>query len=173
MTTGPNTPEGKAAVAMNGLKHGLRSDKTVLPDVESQEEWDEFREGILESLKPKGRLEEELSLRVAQLAWRLRRGLRAEHDAVVADRLGIDPDKFSFTALAAFCAQFVDEPPPEPPPPQNDLPPSNLPPQAELQKIMRYEAQYTRQLFQTLHALQALQDKRHGKATPLVRIQWH
>ncbi len=174
MTTGPNTPEGKAAVAANALKHGLRSSKIVLPEVESEEEWDEFREGILESLKPVGRLEEELALRVAQLSWRLRRALRAEHDAVIAGEPGAND---MWVAVAEMCRQFsgiTGEPPP--PPPESgsrNQPPPNLPPLAELQKIMRYEAQYTRQLFQTLHALQALQSQRNGKAVPLIRVQWH
>jgi hypothetical protein len=38
-STGPNTPEGKAAVSMNTLRHGLRARTVVLPG-ENREEFD-------------------------------------------------------------------------------------------------------------------------------------
>ena len=42
--------------------------------------------------------------------------------------------------------------------------------QADLQRISRYEAHLSRQLYQALHELEALQTRRGGKATPLARL---
>jgi len=45
-----------------------------------------------------------------------------------------------------------------------------LPPSAELQLLMRYEAHLSRLLFQTLHEHEARQARRRGEATPLARV---
>jgi hypothetical protein len=42
--------------------------------------------------------------------------------------------------------------------------------QADLQTISRYEAYLSRQMYQALHELEALQSRRGGKATPLARL---
>jgi len=45
-----------------------------------------------------------------------------------------------------------------------------LPLSNELDKIMRYEAHLSRQLYQAKHELEALQQQRRGEATPLARL---
>ena len=45
-----------------------------------------------------------------------------------------------------------------------------LPDQADLQTISRYEAHLSRQMYQALHELEALQTRRGGKAAPLARL---
>jgi hypothetical protein len=45
-----------------------------------------------------------------------------------------------------------------------------LPDETTLQKIARYEAHLSRQLYQALHELEALQTKRSGSAAPLARF---
>ena len=45
---GPNTPESKAAVRHNALKHGLTSEAPVIPG-ESLAEWQRFLDGVIES----------------------------------------------------------------------------------------------------------------------------
>jgi hypothetical protein len=45
-----------------------------------------------------------------------------------------------------------------------------LPDQADLQRISRYEAHLSRQMYQALHELEALQRGRGGKAAPLARL---
>ena len=42
--------------------------------------------------------------------------------------------------------------------------------QADLQRISRYEAHLSRQMYQALHELEALQTRRSGKAAPLARL---
>jgi hypothetical protein len=45
-----------------------------------------------------------------------------------------------------------------------------LPDEAGLGKITRYEAHLQRQLIQTMHELEAIQDRRRGRAAPLARV---
>ena len=45
-----------------------------------------------------------------------------------------------------------------------------LPDQADLQTVSRYEAHLSRQMYQALHELEALQVRRSGKAAPLARV---
>ncbi len=79
-STGPRTPEGKAAIAQNALKHGLRARAAVLQG-EDWEEYTCFRAGMLEELYPDGVQEMELATRIVDLTWRLRRAGRYQ-DAV-------------------------------------------------------------------------------------------
>ncbi len=79
-STGPRTPEGKAAVAQNAVKHGLRARAAVLQG-EDWEEYTCFRAGMLEELYPDGLQERELADRIVSLSWRLRRAARYQ-DAV-------------------------------------------------------------------------------------------
>ena len=48
-----------------------------------------------------------------------------------------------------------------------------LPAGNELDKIMRYEAHLSRQLYQAKHELEVLQKQRRGEATPLARLDVH
>jgi hypothetical protein len=45
-----------------------------------------------------------------------------------------------------------------------------LPDRADLEKISRYEAHLSRQMYQALHELEALQARRDGKGAPLARL---
>jgi hypothetical protein len=45
-----------------------------------------------------------------------------------------------------------------------------LPGGGDLQLIARYEAHLSRQMYQALHELEALQARRGGKAAPLARV---
>jgi hypothetical protein len=79
---GPATQEGKEVVKWNAVQHGIRSPAPVVPGVETREDWEEHRDGILESLQPEGHLELVLAERVALLSWRLHRVIRYETEAV-------------------------------------------------------------------------------------------
>ena len=48
-----------------------------------------------------------------------------------------------------------------------------LPGEDDLQKIARYEAHLSRQMYQALHELEALQKRRVGAAAPLARVDVH
>jgi hypothetical protein len=75
---GPATQEGKEVVKWNATRHGIRSPAPVVPGVEKKEDWEEHRDGMLESLQPEGHLELVLAERVALLSWRLNRVTRFE-----------------------------------------------------------------------------------------------
>jgi len=45
-----------------------------------------------------------------------------------------------------------------------------LPEGADLERVMRYEAHLHKQLVQTMHELEAMQDRRRGHAAPLARL---
>ena len=51
---GPKTKAGKAIVSRNAVKHGITSASPVIPGMESDEEWQAYRSGIIESLEPEG-----------------------------------------------------------------------------------------------------------------------
>ena len=71
-STGPKTPEGRAAVRLNGVKHGLTAETIVLKG-ESQADFT----GLLDSLEaehaPTTPTEEALVVQLAMASWRLRR----------------------------------------------------------------------------------------------------
>src|SRR5215216_5243501 len=79
---GPSTREGKEIARWNATRHGIRSPAPVVPGVEEKEDWEEHRDGVLESLHPEGHLELVLAERVALLSWRLRRVIRFETESI-------------------------------------------------------------------------------------------
>jgi hypothetical protein len=79
---GPRTEEGKEVVRWNATRHGIRSPAPVVPGVEKKADWEEHRNGILESLQPEGHLELVLAERVALLSWRLHRVIRYETESI-------------------------------------------------------------------------------------------
>ena len=76
-STGPRTPEGKAAVRLNALKHGLLSQEILLPG-EDEESLRELDEHLRIELQPAGELENLLVDRIIASYWRLRRLGRVE-----------------------------------------------------------------------------------------------
>ena len=79
---GPATQEGKEVVRWNATRHGIRSPAPVVPGVEKKEDWEEHRDGVLESLSPVGHLEFVLAERAALLSWRLHRVIRYETESI-------------------------------------------------------------------------------------------
>ena len=71
-STGPKTPEGKAAVRLNAVKHGLLSQDVLLPG-EDDAALRELGERLIAELKPEGELEHLLLERIIAAYWRLRR----------------------------------------------------------------------------------------------------
>src|SRR4051812_34729143 len=78
-STGPRTPEGKERSSANALKHGLCSERPVLPG-ENPDEWDKFRISVVERFAPEDVVEAEQVERVALHMWRLRRVARYERE---------------------------------------------------------------------------------------------
>jgi hypothetical protein len=100
-STGPRTPNGKAAVARNAVKHGALSSFVVLPGVERVEDWQAHHDGIMRDLAPVGPLETRLAERAALLLWRLDRVARYEAAVTTAalDKAGEKPHFSSYTEV--------------------------------------------------------------------------
>jgi hypothetical protein len=71
-STGPRTPEGRAVVGLNALRHGLSAQITVLPN-ENPEEFQELLDAFLAEYQPAGPTETLLVEQMAMASWRLRR----------------------------------------------------------------------------------------------------
>src|SRR5579864_5355464 len=71
-STGPKTPEGRAAVRLNGIKHGLTAETLVLPG-ESQADFQALLDSYQAEHAPATPTEEALVLQLAMAIWRLRR----------------------------------------------------------------------------------------------------
>ena len=80
-STGPQTVEGKAAVAKNALKHGLFAQENLIIG-ENREDFDLFQEEILTELDPAGIMESMLAERIVSLSWRLKRAERMQSQAI-------------------------------------------------------------------------------------------
>jgi hypothetical protein len=76
-STGPRTPEGKAIVRLNAIRHGLLARDAVLPG-EDADAFEKLWNEVWTELSPVGPIEELLVERVVNAMWRLRRSARAE-----------------------------------------------------------------------------------------------
>src|SRR5215217_7372323 len=76
-STGPKTPEGRAASKMNAVKHGILS-REVLASGEDHQELTALQEWFHEELQPVGPIEVMLLGQIVATHWRLRRVLAAE-----------------------------------------------------------------------------------------------
>ena len=86
-STGPKTPEGKAAVRLNAVRHGLLSRETLLPG-EDEEALRELGQNLRAELQPVGELENHLVDRLVSACWRLRRLRRVEAGIVAWELYG-------------------------------------------------------------------------------------
>jgi hypothetical protein len=80
---GPTTEQGRAASALNPLRHGLRSSSVVLP-FEDLREWEAHLEATRTALNPRDYIEELIVAQGAFFAWKFDRGVRAENGATAA-----------------------------------------------------------------------------------------
>ena len=76
-STGPKTPEGKEAVRLNGLKHGLASDILVLPG-ESESDFHNLLDSLEAEHQPATATEVILVRQMAMASWRLQRIVHME-----------------------------------------------------------------------------------------------
>src|SRR3982074_1543776 len=76
-STGPGTPEGRAAVRLNALKHGLTSTVLLLTD-EDRHEFDRLCQAFEAEYQPVGPTEEALLKNLVAADWRLGRVRRFE-----------------------------------------------------------------------------------------------
>src|ERR1700736_5448994 len=71
-STGPKTPEGRAAVRLNGVKHGLTAETIVLKN-EREADFTNLLDSLEAEHDPVTPTEEALVVQLAMSTWRLRR----------------------------------------------------------------------------------------------------
>lgn len=186
-STGPKTTKGKAAAALNALKHGLTGKQViVLPD-EKPEEFDALLHEIADAYEPATRIEFHLVEALATSIWRLRRLHRLEapmmlaaiHQAQVerANELHLQPNvigdgvpgspaglplnsarqaakRLMSESLEAMQTQAVR---------QGEGLLWALRSGDALSKFSRYEADLERKLYQALHALNGIKQRREDQ----------
>ena len=82
-STGPRTPEGKARVSKNALKHGLLAQDSVIPG-EDPAEFDRHLATYEDTYLPRNCVEKEIVRQIADSAWRMRRLSRIEATVMTA-----------------------------------------------------------------------------------------
>jgi hypothetical protein len=85
VSTGPVTPEGKALVSQNAVKHGIFAKDLLITAGDGKEDAQEYQElldGLVLSLHPSGQMECLLVEKIAADYWRLRRVLRFESGSI-------------------------------------------------------------------------------------------
>ena len=84
-STGPRTPEGRAAVRLNALTHGLTASDIVLSS-EDDAPFEELLEATLAEFDPQTPTEQTLVEQLVCAAWRLRR-VRGLEQGIFENRL--------------------------------------------------------------------------------------
>jgi hypothetical protein len=155
-STGPKTPEGKAAVRLNARTHGLRSREILLPG-EDEEALRGLGENLRAELQPLGEQENLLMDRIVAAHWRLRRLGRVDAGIFKWELSSISARKpDSETDTATLGLSFIRD--------------ANGP--NAFSKLFRYETAIERSLYKALHELQRLQAARRseGEVPPPVAV---
>ena len=146
-STGPTTTTGKAAVALNAMKHGVFSQHVCLPD-EDEAALIALGKKLRHHLQPVGELELVLVDRIVTALWRLRRVVAMETEVIQHYR---DPARNSFRAVTNGEALLHDH---------GD----------RLGRLLRHETTFERSLYKALHELERRQAARGGEAVPLPAV---
>jgi hypothetical protein len=98
-STGPRTPDGKARVRYNAMRHGLLAEAALLPD-EDEATFRKFSGGITKTLSPVGEVESLLVERIINLSWRLRRLSQVETGLFVYEQAVNAEERYQADAQA-------------------------------------------------------------------------
>ncbi len=154
-STGPKTPEGKAAVARNAASHGLSGHTIIMPETE-RERFGAFREATFGQLEPDGHMEAALVERIAVALWRLRRAVRIESEMIdyrielERNRREVHPRAVDARPAVSWGEEVWEQ----------------FRHHGAYENFRRYEAHLERSLYRSLHELQRLQRARHGDEVP-------
>jgi hypothetical protein len=105
-STGPKTPEGKAAVRFNAFRHGLLARDVVLPG-EDEEAFENLRNQVWADRSPVGPIEEFLVDRIVNAMWRLQRLARTETALLHSLVQGLKADQLAKEA-SSYQEPFMD-----------------------------------------------------------------
>jgi hypothetical protein len=151
-STGPTTPEGRAAVRHNALKHGLTSE-VLIPMDEQRPAFDLLCDAFITEYQPVGPTEESLLENLVAAKWRLGRARKEETGFFMKRALELEHDSQEYRELAANArlAMIVD------------LDSGGL---NTLSKISRYEARLERSFYKALSELRRSQEQRRAAEPP-------
>lgn len=144
----------RSPVTFNAVKHGILSVSPVIPYFENEEDWEEFRDSVFESICPEGGLQIALADRVSTLLWRLMRIVRYERETVSTslDNVGRDmelADSYLGTSERNMTVRKKER--------IDKMGMSRLlPDEPTTSKILRYEGRLHRHLLQTIHQIKLL-----------------
>jgi hypothetical protein len=151
---GPKTEEGRKRSARNAVRHGVLSNKMIVLQSESTEEYEELKRDYYDSLQPANFMERELVDEMIWAKWRQRRSITSETAAIDlqmdrdAKKLEqVVPGVDDSTRTAQAIKTLTDE-------------------SGELALLSRYETRLSRMYHRALDKLLALQDRRRGEAPP-------
>jgi len=152
-STGPKTPQGKAAVSRNAMTHGLTAQQAVISG-EDKDEFEATRQSFEDELKPVGPLQTFLVEQIVMAAWRLAR-IRTLESGLFQLRLAddtrdIERDYEHLTPRARLAYLF-----------RRDIRGHNTP-----AHLGRYEARVERSFYRALKELQRLQSAKQSQSTP-------
>jgi hypothetical protein len=170
-STGPNTPQGKAVVSQNALKHGLSATRDVIT-TESQEEYDRHRDALLAELAPQTPMESILADRIVSLSWRLKRADLIQNQTIDAMYERITSDPLANLAKS-FGLKGLGNPQPETSDPPPDLTLGRIALKdfsnaRVLDRLLMYERRIEHSLYKTtleLQKLRLLRSLEHPNAT--------
>ncbi len=157
LSTGPRTPEGKAASAQNARTHGLTSkDLVILP--QEKDDFLNFQMDLTEQIKPNGQLELIAFDNLLHAAWNMRRVRRLEAQLAESGRAQTAPSASpiesetlepSSPTAAPFCASSIVDPLSDP----------SLASQCD--RYARYFARAEKSYYRALRELRTLQADRY------------
>ena len=162
LSTGPRTEQGKKWSRRNALKHGILSSALVITEggTEDADLYCKLLSRLRCDLAPVGKLEEMMVEKIAVSWWRLQRALRFEAQAIQrSSQEGIGPSIYSALQFRKRASEGSDTN-------ASKSNPLSLPPDGELNRILRYDAANNRQLYQAINQLERLQRARKGEHVP-------
>jgi hypothetical protein len=151
----PKRTQIRSVAPYSAVKHGILSVSPVIPWVESEDDWYDFRDGIFNSLKPEDELQAALTDRAAALLWRLMRSVRHEREAVADNLRTIQRDLM-------FAAEVTGKEPLEPGSAEHKRAVDSLamarlvPDEHTLNYLNKYESRLHRHLQQTIRQIAVL-----------------
>lgn len=167
-STGPHTPEGKAVVRLNALKHGFFACDVVNPELDGPvraEQFNSILDALLEEFQPESARERILVDEVAACCWRVRRLLRYE-----CREAWVDEDDYRRAAFterpsdSILASMGYDNRGPRRRTARklrrSGLDAFTLPSDSDVDKIVRFERTVKRNLFRALDSLERIRAAR-------------
>jgi hypothetical protein len=149
-STGPRTPEGRAAVRLNGVTHGLSAKTLVLND-ESESDFHAVFDSLEAEHQPSTPTEELLVSQLAMATWRLRRLYHLESSFISITTGDMELVFENYENLGPFDREAIAV--------NHDAAGPNT-----LSKFCRFEARLERSFYRALHELQRLRARRPAEA---------